>query len=123
MKPMSEQDTSTVAVNVQIFGREYPVACPEGEEQALLQSARLVDSEMRKVRQHGKVVGTDRIAVMVSLNLAHELMLTRARQHGHVTADNADNSDTGNNADQQRLHQLNQQIDKALRQYQSYLPE
>ncbi len=118
MKPMSEQDTSIVAVNVQIFGREYPVACPEGEEQALLQSARLVDSEMRKVRQHGKVVGTDRIAVMVSLNLAHELMLTRARQHGHTTADTA-----GNDADQQRLHQLNQQIDNALQQYQVYRPE
>ncbi len=62
------------AVTIRILDKEYMVACPEGEQEALQASSRRVDKEMRKIRDSGKVLGTDRIAVMVALNLAHELM-------------------------------------------------
>ncbi|HPY42166.1 MAG TPA: cell division protein ZapA, partial [Thiolinea sp.] len=68
------EETPIVAVSVKIFGKEYTVACPEGQEQALILSSKRVDQEMRHVRESGKVLGTDRIAVMVALNLAHELL-------------------------------------------------
>lgn len=61
-------------VAIRILDKDYMVACPEGEQEALLASSRRVDKEMRKIRDSGKVLGTDRIAVMVALNLAHELM-------------------------------------------------
>lgn len=61
-------------VSVRILDKDYMVACPLGEQDALLTSARRVDKEMRRIRDTGKVLGTDRIAVMVALNLAHELM-------------------------------------------------
>ncbi|MEN9501095.1 MAG: hypothetical protein RI964_380 [Pseudomonadota bacterium] len=63
-------------VTVRILDKDYVVACPEGEQVALTASAKRVDREMRRVRETGKVLGTDRIAVMVALNLAHELMHT-----------------------------------------------
>lgn len=62
------------AVTVRILDKDYMVACPDGEQIALTAAAKRVDREMRKVREMGKVFGTDRIAVMVALNLAHELL-------------------------------------------------
>lgn len=61
-------------VTVRILDKDYMVACPEGEQEALIASSHRVDREMRRVRDTGKVLGTDRIAVMVALNLAHELL-------------------------------------------------
>lgn len=98
-----------VPVVVQIFGKEYTVACPEGQEQALILSAKRVDQEMRHVRETGKVFGTDRIAVMVALNLAHELL----NQQGL--------SDQGRYADTMaKVEQIQNQVTAALAQYQKY---
>lgn len=78
-------DSSTVPVNVRILDKDYLVACPKGEEAALLASAKRVDKEMRKIRDSGKVLGSDRIAVMVALNLAHELL---NQKNTHANANN-----------------------------------
>lgn len=61
-------------VTVRILDKDYVIACPEGEQGALVAAAKRVDKEMRRIRETGKVLGTDRIAVMVALNLAHELL-------------------------------------------------
>jgi cell division protein ZapA len=65
-------------VNVKILGKEYQIACPEEEKEALLASAQLVHKNMESIRQTGKVVGLDRIAVMAALNIAHELIDSRS---------------------------------------------
>lgn len=62
------------AVAVSILGKEYRISCEPGAEQELVGAARFLDARMREVRGSGKVIGTDRIAVMVALNLAHELL-------------------------------------------------
>ncbi len=62
------------AVNVKILDKEYKVACPKGEQEALISSAKEVDSRMRAIRKSGKVLNADRIGVLVALNLAHELL-------------------------------------------------
>ena len=61
-------------VNVTILGKEYQIACPEEEREGLIASAQMVHKNMEKIRQTGKVVGIDRIAVMAALNIAHELV-------------------------------------------------
>ncbi|AOY89846.1 cell division protein ZapA [Marinobacter salinus] len=68
---MSQQPTT---VEVKILDKEYLVACPEEEREALLRSARHLDSKMREIRASGKVFGTERIAVMAALNITHELL-------------------------------------------------
>lgn len=62
-------------VRVNILGKEYQVACPPEERADLYASASLLDERMRSVRDGGRVVGADRIAVMVALNLAHEMLV------------------------------------------------
>lgn len=64
-------------VTVRILEKEYQVACPEEERAALLQSADMLNRRMKEIRDSGKVVGLDRMAVMVALNLANELLQLR----------------------------------------------
>jgi cell division protein ZapA len=65
------------SLDVTIMGRDFRVACPEGEEQALLDAVDYLDKKMNEIRETGKVIGTDRIAVMAALNIAHELLSAR----------------------------------------------
>ena len=61
-------------VSVRIMEKEYVIACPYEERTALLDTAEFLNNRMREIRDSGKVVGLDRIAVMVALNLANELL-------------------------------------------------
>ncbi len=64
-------------LSVSILGREYRLACSPDEKDALLKSAQLVDTKMQTIREAGKVMGADRIAVMAALQFAHELFNER----------------------------------------------
>lgn len=61
-------------VSVKILEKEYQVACPDDEVDALTASARYLDRQMSEIRDTGKVFGADRIAVMAALNIANELI-------------------------------------------------
>jgi cell division protein ZapA len=65
---------------VRIMEKEYVVACPYDERSALLDAAEFLNVRMREIRDSGKVVGHDRIAVMAALNLAHEFLKGRDRE-------------------------------------------
>ena len=73
---MSEAATP---VTVRILDKEYQVACPPGEHAQLIDAAEYLTGQMREIRDNGRVVGLDRIAVMVALNLANELLQERGR--------------------------------------------
>jgi cell division protein ZapA len=60
--------------------KEYVVACPYDERSALLDAAEFLNARMREIRDTGKVVGLDRIAVMAALNLAHEFLKGKERE-------------------------------------------
>jgi cell division protein ZapA len=66
-------------VTIRILEKEYNVACPAEEKPALLASAELLNHKMREIRDSGKVVGLDRVAVMAALNLANELLKTQGQ--------------------------------------------
>lgn len=69
-------------VSVKILEKEYQISCPAEERKSLLDSAELLNAKMREIRDSGKVVGLDRIAVMAALNMANELI--GARRSGEV---------------------------------------
>jgi cell division protein ZapA len=72
-------------VSVRILEKEYHVACPAEERAALLDSAEYLNRKMREIRDSGKVVGLDRIAVMAALNITNDLLLSRGRDEGTET--------------------------------------
>ena len=67
---MTEHST----VTVHILDREFRVNCAKAEQQNLLDSATSLDQRMREIRETGRVIGVDRIAIMAALNLASELL-------------------------------------------------
>ena len=68
---------SAKTLDITILGRTYKVACADGERDALLRTAAYLDAKMAEIRNAGKVSGTERIAVMAALNIAHELLTTK----------------------------------------------
>lgn len=64
-------------IEVNLLGRSYRVACEDSEREALLQAVAYLEGKMGQIKKAGKVAGTERIAVMAALNLAHELLSTR----------------------------------------------
>jgi cell division protein ZapA len=72
---MSEERISRVSVR--LLDREYQVACPADQRSDLLDSAEYLDAKMREVRDTGKIVGLDRIAVISALNITNELISLR----------------------------------------------
>ena len=93
------------AIKINILDKEYMIACPEGEEDALKASARHLSDKMKEIRSGGKVVGVDRIAVMAGLNIAHE-----AIELGTGSGELSRSAGA-------RLNKLNARIEKALAKY------
>ncbi|MCU7834234.1 MAG: cell division protein ZapA [gamma proteobacterium symbiont of Taylorina sp.] len=75
---MSEE---TVPVTVHILEKEYRIACASNHRDGLVNSATLLNDKMQEIRSSGKVIGSDRIAVMAALNIAHDLL----EQQQHTT--------------------------------------
>ena len=89
-------------INISILDKEYKIACPSGEQPALLASAEYLDGKMREVRDSGSIIGSERIAVITALNIAHELL---------NSSEQSDKLDTGLSP---RLKSLESKITEAL---------
>lgn len=93
-------------VLINVMGREFRVAAPEGEDKQLLASVDYLNRKMREIKDTGKVVGNERIAIMAALNIAHELLSSKS---GKAAANSFDES-----AVKRRMAQLENIIEKAL---------
>ena len=65
-------------VDVSIMGRNFTVSCTEEERPGLINAVNFLDKKMRDIRDSGKVIGVERIAIMTALNLAHELLNSKS---------------------------------------------
>lgn len=96
-------------VTVKILEKEYQVACPEEQEAELVVSAKYLDKQMRSIRDTGKVIGLERIAVMAALNISYELLQASEQGSGNAPAVKAE-------PDPESVHHLNRKLDDALYQ-------
>ena len=74
-------------LTINLLGREFRVACREGEEASLLASVDYVNRRMKEIRDTGKVVGNERIALMAALNIAHEFLSNPGKSNAPASAD------------------------------------
>jgi cell division protein ZapA len=91
-------------VTVQILDKDYPISCPPQQRTDLENAARYVDGKMREIRNSGKVIGAERIAVLAALNIAHEL-LQRGATPGQPAADT-----------RERMRELLAKVERALQE-------
>ena len=99
---MADQTPNNSPVTIHIMGNEYHVASPEDEVGKLQEAARALDKRMRAIKENGRIMGLERVAVMAALNLSYELM------HGEGT--NAEETAAVND----RLLKLQEKIDATL---------
>lgn len=72
-------------VSVEILGKSYKVKCPVEHVPELRQAAAYVDKEMRHIRDTGKIIGLERIAIITALNVAYKLL--NSEQHENKAID------------------------------------
>jgi cell division protein ZapA len=89
-------------VTLKILDKDYAVACSSEQRQDLIEAAQLLDRRMREVRDSGKVLGLERVAVMAALNMSHEIHTLRSRE------------DSVNQALGSRVHELKIKLESAL---------
>ncbi|MDO9150279.1 MAG: cell division protein ZapA [Methylotenera sp.] len=65
-------------VDVNIMGRDFTVSCTDEERPGLLNAVNYLDKKMRDIRDSGKVIGVERIAIMTALNLSYELLNSKS---------------------------------------------
>src|SRR5690242_8064392 len=80
-KTMNKQPgmKSGKAMDVSIMGRDFRINCPDDEREELLKAVTYLDKKMREIRDSGKVIGSERVAIMAALNITHELLIERGR--------------------------------------------
>ncbi len=80
--------TSLEPIKVDILDREYQFACDADEREALKEAAVFLDGKMRSIRDAGRLMALERIAVMTALNLSDELLkLKKNEKHRQETVD------------------------------------
>ena len=64
-------------LQITLMGRQYRVACTDEEQEGLLKAVDFLNKRMQAVRDNGKVIGQERIAIMAALNIAHEFLTSK----------------------------------------------
>jgi cell division protein ZapA len=68
-------------INVTINGRQYRMACEEGQEVRLLKLAEALESRVTELRGKFGEIGDARLTVMAALTVCDELVDANARLH------------------------------------------
>ena len=92
----------TRGLDVSIMGREFRVSCTEEEQKDLLKAVEFLNNKMKEIRDTGKVIGVERIAIMAALNITHEYLSTRS----------ADGFDVGEF--KRRINRMQATVDQAI---------
>ena len=95
-KPTSEP------ISVEILDREYQFACSPDEANALRDAAVYLDERMRSIKDAGRLMALERIAVMTALNLSDEIL--RLQKHEKKRQETLDS----------RIRMLADELDDAL---------
>ncbi|MGI9229969.1 MAG: cell division protein ZapA [Gammaproteobacteria bacterium] len=79
-------DTPKPVVSIKILDKEYLVSCQEEERELLYNAAAYLEDQMQQLKNSGKVVGTERIAVTAALNIANELLAHKKQNEDYSSS-------------------------------------
>lgn len=86
---------------LRILDKEVQIGCKPGEEDDLMQAAAYIDTSMRDLRRRNTTSSIEKIAIVVAINTANELLKSRANEGGEDTI-------------KERLSTLNGQLETLL---------
>jgi cell division protein ZapA len=73
-------------VTVNILDKEYLISCSEEEREPLHTAVNYLNAKMLEMKNSGRVIGSERIAVMTALNLAHELLAYKQENDDYTSS-------------------------------------
>ena len=100
-------------LDIALLGKEYRVACPPEEHEALQSAVQYVDAKMRDIADKTKSSIPERIAVMAALNIAHELLSRDTASEQQPTRESETPLDIGDTL--RRISDMEAQLDAALK--------
>jgi len=71
---------SQSAVNIVINGRKLKVACPNGQESALIASSKELDQRLTAFMQKNNCASVEQALLMTALNLTNDLLMLKNQQ-------------------------------------------
>ncbi len=96
-------------LEIKLLGKEYRVACKPEEREGLLAAVALLDGKLAEAGDKTKG-NHERTAVMVALNLAHELLVARDTPEQHAVALEQETI-------QRRIDSIEAKLDQSLAQH------
>lgn len=90
----SDKNTTEIT----LLDRKYLIACTEEEQDNLLLAANYLNKKMLDIRQTGKVLSLERLAIIAALNIANDYLQL----------------DSSNLSKDAKIVQLNHKMDSAL---------
>ena len=79
---------ATEPVSVTILDRKYQFACTADQRKDLIEAARVLDERMKDIRESGRLMSLERIALQAALNLSDELL--KMQRDANVREDQID---------------------------------
>jgi cell division protein ZapA len=95
---------SLESVEINVLGRAYRVSCPPEQYLLLRQAAQKLDDALGDLRIRARGSSNEQLAIMVALNLSHELLLEKNRIQQY------------SESMERRIRQLNDVIQDALKE-------
>ena len=71
-------------VNVTILDKEYLISCEEDEREQLYNAVQYLNNQLQELKRSGKVIGTERIAVMTALNITNEFLAYKQKNNDYT---------------------------------------
>jgi cell division protein ZapA len=93
-------------LEIKLLGKDYRVACKPEEREGLLAAVALLDGKLTEAGDKAKGNG-ERVAVMVALNLAHELLVAKDTPEQRAMA-------LEQEAIQRRINSIEAKLDESL---------
>lgn len=92
----------SLSTTIQILGKPYSIKAPESALQSLQEAAEFLDKQMSLVKESGKAINLERIAIITALNIAHQFLQLDQQKNSLVNNIN------------QRISQLQDKLDSAM---------
>ena len=71
-------------VNITILDKEYLISCTDEEREHLYSAAEYLNNKLQELKNSGKVIGTERIAVMTALNISNEFLAYKQEKNDNT---------------------------------------
>jgi cell division protein ZapA len=91
-----------INTTIEILGKIYPVRCSESELSSLQQAADYLNQKMSEVKDSGKAINLERIAIMTALNISHQYLQMDEQKSTYINKIN------------QRITYLQNKLDDAI---------